>query len=218
MLSIINVTLRFFLSKSSEWQTKHFQYEWHMKEMKVLLIFFIINVLGGSLVRDTLNLVDILTTGWGWLQLIGLIYKKPDGFFYYGFIVNEVALTLFALLFKLGDLFIEVFHSNFTYQKNTLVRHKSRYGTNDPFRYGYFYAQNILVFAIIFMYSASCPLIHFFGFVYFFCCYYMSGYTITVFHKYGETCSNMRLLETVCEYIQIIMISIIFLIGITMMF
>lgn len=35
--------------------------------MKVLLIFFVINVLGGSIVRDTLNLADIVTTGWGWL-------------------------------------------------------------------------------------------------------------------------------------------------------
>ena len=38
-----------------------------MKEMKVLTIFFVVNVLGGSIVRDTLNLVDVLTTGWGWL-------------------------------------------------------------------------------------------------------------------------------------------------------
>ena len=59
-----------------------------MKEMKILIIFFIINTIGGSLVRDTMNLTDILTTGWGWLDLLGLIYKKPDGYFYYGFIAN----------------------------------------------------------------------------------------------------------------------------------
>jgi hypothetical protein len=73
--------------------------------MKVLLIFFAINVLGGSIVRDTLNLIDVLKTGWGWLELFGLIYKKPDGFFYYGFIINEAATTAFSVLFKMGDLF-----------------------------------------------------------------------------------------------------------------
>ena len=31
MLSILNVTLRFLLSKSSEWERRHFQYEWQMK-------------------------------------------------------------------------------------------------------------------------------------------------------------------------------------------
>jgi hypothetical protein len=67
MLGIINVTLRWLISKSSEWENKHFQYEWHMKEMKILIIFFTINVLVGSIVRDTLNLVDILKSGWGWL-------------------------------------------------------------------------------------------------------------------------------------------------------
>lgn len=74
--------------------------------MKVLLIFFVINVLGGSIVRDTLNLADIVTTGWGWLELFPLIYKQPDGFFYYGFIINEAAFTAFSVLFKLGDLFV----------------------------------------------------------------------------------------------------------------
>ena len=59
-----------------------------MKEMKILIIFFTINVLVGSIVRDTLNLVDILKSGWGWLEIFGLIYKKPDGYFYYGYIIN----------------------------------------------------------------------------------------------------------------------------------
>jgi len=77
-----------------------------MKEMKVLTIFFIVNVLIGSLVRDTLNLIDILTTGWGWLELFGIIYKRPDGFFYYGYIINDIAFTAFACLFKMGDIFI----------------------------------------------------------------------------------------------------------------
>ncbi len=77
--------------------------------MKVLIIFFVINVLGGSIVRDTLNLIDVLTTGWGWLELFGLIYRKPDGFFYYGFIINEVAFTIFSIFSKFGDLLFEVF-------------------------------------------------------------------------------------------------------------
>ena len=47
---------------------------------------------------------------------------------------------------------------------------------------------------------------------------YLYGYTLTVFHKSEETCSNLRLLEQACDYIQYIMIGIIFLIGITMMF
>ena len=59
-----------------------------IKEMKVLIIFFAINVIGGSIVRDTLNLVSILTTGWGFIELFGLIYRQPDGFFYYGYIFN----------------------------------------------------------------------------------------------------------------------------------
>ena len=56
--------------------------------MKILIIFLTINVLVGSIVRDTLNLVDILKSGWGWLEIFGLIYKKPDGYFYYGYIIN----------------------------------------------------------------------------------------------------------------------------------
>lgn len=184
MLSIINVTLRWLLSKSSEWENKHFQYEWHKKEMKVLIIFFIINVLGGSIVRDTLNLIDVLTTGWGWLELFGLIYRKPDGFFYYGYIINDVAFTVFSILSRFGDLLVEVFEANLTYQKDTLVRHKSKFGTVYPFRYGYLYSLNVLMFAIIFMYSASCPLIHFFGFIYFISMLYLYGYQLSVFHKY----------------------------------
>ena len=189
-----------------------------MKQMKVLIIFFAFNVIGGSLVRDTLNLFDILTTGWGFIQLFGLIYKHPDGFFYYGYILNELALTVFSALFKMGDLFPEVFDSNFTYQKNEKVRHKSKYGTNDTFRYGYMYSLDIILFAVIFMYSASTPLIHLFGLAYFFCKFYTSGYTLVVFHKYQECFSNLRMIEKVCDYITIVMILIIFLIGITLMF
>jgi len=90
MLSIINATLRWLISKSSQWENCHFQYELQMKEMRG--------------VRDTLNLIDILRTGWGFIELFGLIYKHPDGFFYYIYIVNELALTIFSALFKAGDI------------------------------------------------------------------------------------------------------------------
>jgi hypothetical protein len=73
---------------------------------------------------------------------------------------------------------------NLTYEKNTQLRHHSKYGTNDIYRYGYMYSLDIIVFTIIFMYSASTPLIHFFGFVYFYGKYYVAGYTLVVFHKY----------------------------------
>lgn len=116
--------------------------------------------------------------------MVGLIYRKPDGYFYYELILNEIAFTAFSVLFKIGDLFIEVFHSYFTYLKNTLVRHKSKYGTNDPFRYGYFYSLNILFFTVIFMYSASCPLIHMFGVLYFYSMLLLYTYSLSVFHKY----------------------------------
>ena len=108
--------------------------------------------------------------------------------------------------------------ANFTYEKDTKIRYKSRYGTNDPFRYGYMYSLDIIMFAVIFMYSASTPLIHFFGFLYFFSKFYTSGYTLVVFHKTEETCSNLRMIEKVCDYITIALLLVIFLIGVTLMF
>lgn len=112
----------------------------------------------------------------------------------------------------------EVFDANFTYEKDVRIRYKSRYGTNDPFRYGYMYALDIILFAVIFMYSASTPLIHLFGFLYFYSKFYSTGYSFLVFHKKEETYSNLRMIEKVCEYIVTCMILIIFLIGVTLMF
>lgn len=80
------------------------------------------------------------------------------------------------------------------------------------------YSLDIIVFAVIFMYSASTPLIHFFGFVYFYGKIYVAGYTLVVFHKYEETCSNLRIIEKACDYLTIIMVLMIFLIGISLMF
>lgn len=106
----------------------------------------------------------------------------------------------------------------FTYEKNTRIRHKSKYGTNDPFRFGYSYSNDVIILALILMYSASSPLIHLFGLMYFLSKFYLNGYTIILFHQYEETCSNLRILDTVCEYIQTIMLIVIFIFGVTMMF
>ena len=94
-----------------------------------------------------------------------------------------MALTFLSNLYKIGDIVPEVFDANFTYEKDVRIRYKSRYGTNDPFRYGYMYALDIILFAVIFMYSASTPLIHLFGFLYFYSKFYSTGYSFLVFHK-----------------------------------
>lgn len=80
------------------------------------------------------------------------------------------------------------------------------------------YSLDIIMFAMIFMYSASTPLIHFFGFLYFYTKFYTTGYTLVVFHKKEETCSNLRMIEKVCDYINVVLILVIFLIGVTLMF
>jgi hypothetical protein len=68
----------------------------------MLVIYFLINVVLGSIVRDTLNLLDVLKTGWGWIELLSLVYQKIDGYFYYVFIFNQTALAFFAYLIKPG--------------------------------------------------------------------------------------------------------------------
>ena len=73
-----------------------------IKEFKVLSIYFIINVVIGSIVRDTLNLLDVLRTGWGWIEMLSLVYQKIDGYFYYLFIFNQTALSFMAYLIKPG--------------------------------------------------------------------------------------------------------------------
>lgn len=62
-----NSLIRQLISKATEWENKLFQHEVQIKEFKVLSIYFVINVVIGSIVRDTLNLLDILRTGWGWI-------------------------------------------------------------------------------------------------------------------------------------------------------
>lgn len=97
-----NSLIRLLISKATEWENKLFQYEVQIKEFKVLSIYFIINVVIGSIVRDTLNLLDVLRTGWGWIELLSLVYQKIDGYFYYLFIFNQTALSFMAYLIKPG--------------------------------------------------------------------------------------------------------------------
>lgn len=97
-----NSLIRLFISKATEWENKLFQYEVQIKEFKMLVIYFLINVVLGSIVRDTLNLLDVLKTGWGWIELLSLVYQKIDGYFYYVFIFNQTALAFFAYLIKPG--------------------------------------------------------------------------------------------------------------------
>lgn len=184
LLTIINSTIRFLISKTTEWENRLFQYELQIKEFKVLAVYFVINILVGSVVRDTLNLLDILQTGWGWLELFSLIYKRTDGYFYYLYLCNDIALSVFSSLVMAGNLFPDVYNSRLFYEKCTLIKHKSRFGTNDPFRYGYSYANDVIVISVILLYSTSNPLIHFFGLAYFYVKFYLSSYTLVVFHKY----------------------------------
>ena len=118
----------------------------------------------------------------------------------------------------MGDLVHEVFQVDFTFEKNTRIRHMSKYGTNDPFRYGYLYALNIIVLAMVLMYSASTPLIHFMACCLFYAQSYLYGYSLTVFHRYEETSSNLRLIERVCDYLMYFMYGVMFLIGISLLF
>jgi hypothetical protein len=75
----------------------------------VLVAYFLINVIIGSIVRDTLNLLDVLKTGWGWIELLSLVYQKIDGYFYYLFIFNQTAVAFLAYLVKYGDILLDVF-------------------------------------------------------------------------------------------------------------
>ena len=71
----------------------------------------------GSVVRDTLNLLDVLKTGWGWIELIGLVYQKIDGYFYYLFIFNQTAVGFLIYLIKPGEIALDVFESKLAYFK-----------------------------------------------------------------------------------------------------
>ena len=104
-----NSLIRLLISKATEWQNKLFQYEVQIKEFKVLTIYFVINVVIGSIVRDTLNLLDILRTGWGWIELLSLVYQKIDGYFYYLFIFNQTALSFMSYLIKPGQQVLDLF-------------------------------------------------------------------------------------------------------------
>jgi hypothetical protein len=213
-----NSLIRLLISKATEWENKLFQYEVQIKEFKVLCIYFIINVVVGSVVRDTLNLLDVLRTGWGWIELLGLVYQQIDGYFYYLFILNQMTIGFFIYLIKPGEIAFDVFESRLSYHKMVEVKHKSQFAINDTFRYGYSYALDFIVLSVILLYSCSNPLIHFFGIIYFYTKFYLNGYTLTVFHKYEECCSNMRLIEKVISMITIMVVIWIFLTATLMVF
>jgi hypothetical protein len=98
-----------------EWENKILKSEWQIKEYKMTIIYFIINVILGSMVRDTLNLVSILSTGWGWIELFTLIFKQADGLFYYVFILNQTAVSFFSSLVKPGELFLDCYQAGLWY-------------------------------------------------------------------------------------------------------
>lgn len=66
------------------------------------IIYLLLNVILGSVVRDTLNLLGLLQTGWGWIELFSLIYKKSDGLYYYILILNQAAVSFLVTLVKPG--------------------------------------------------------------------------------------------------------------------
>lgn len=115
LILIVNVLLRFLISKMVEWENKILKSEWQIKEYKMTIIYFIINVILGSMVRDTLNLVSILSTGWGWIELFTLIFKQADGLFYYVFILNQTAVSFFSSLVKPGELFLDCYQAGLWY-------------------------------------------------------------------------------------------------------
>ena len=102
ILLIVNVTLRFLIMKMVEWENKISRSDWQIKEYKMTIIYFIINVILGSILRDTLGIASLLSTGWGWIQLFSLIFEQADGLFYYVFILNQTAVSFFSALVKPG--------------------------------------------------------------------------------------------------------------------
>lgn len=183
----------------------------------MITIYLLINVLLGSLVRDTLNLLGLLQTGWGWIELFSLIYKKADGLFYYILILNQVAVSFFISLVKLGDIFLDCLESGLWYEKVTRVKRLAMYGQNDSFRLGENYSVHFIILTVVLLYSVSCPLIHCFGFLYFYTKLYLDTYTITVFHE-EESVSNMKLIERVIQSIAFMVSAWIFLTATSLTF
>lgn len=218
VLLVLNSTLRFLISKMVEWERKTLRSEWSLKEFKMTVVYFIINVIFGSIIRDTLNIIGLLQTGWGWIELFSLIYKQADGLFYYIFILNQTAVSFFTTLVKPGELFLDCYEASLWYDKVTKVKHKAMYGRNDNYRLGYSYSLAFMVLAIVVIYSVSCPLIHFFGFLYFFSRMYLDTYSIVVFYKGEEQCSNLRILEKVIQVISVLIGFWVFLTATSMIF
>ena len=182
------------------------------------MVYFIINVILGSIIRDTLNVLGLLQTGWGWIELFSLIYKQADGLFYYIFILNQTAVSFFTSLVKPGELFLDCYESSLWYEKVTKVKRRALYGRNDNYRLGYSYSLAFIVLAIVLIYSVSCPLIHVFGLLYFYSRMYLDTYSIVVFYEGEEQTSNLRIIEKVIQVISVLIGAWIFLTATSMVF
>jgi hypothetical protein len=97
------------------------------------------------------------------------------------------------------------------------VKRKPKYGRNDTFRIGSAYSTTFIILAVVLIYSVSCPLIHFFGFFFFYTKMYLDTFTISVFHE-EEISSNLRLLEKVIQSIAIMVGVWIFLTATSLTF
>jgi len=69
------------------------------------------------------------------------------------------------------------------YDKQTRVKRLPKYGRNDTFRLGYSYSIVFIILSVVLLYSVSCPLIHFFGFIFFYIKLHIDAFTIAVFHE-----------------------------------
>ena len=97
------------------------------------------------------------------------------------------------------------------------VKRKSLYGKNDIFDLGYSYSLAFLILSVVVIYSVSCPLIHFFGLLYFYVRLYMDTYTIAAFSE-EDICSNLRFIEKVSQAISSMVAAWIFLTATSMIF
>lgn len=84
---------------------------------------------------------------------------------------------------KPGETFLDCFESSLWYDKQTRVKRKAKYGRNDTYRLGYAYSLHFMILSVVLIYSVSCPLIHLFGFIFFYSRMYMDTFTINVFHE-----------------------------------
>ena len=83
---------------------------------------------------------------------------------------------------NLGGIFLDCGEASLWYDKITKVKRKPKYGRNDTFRLGYAYSIVFIVLSVVLIYSVSCPLIHFFGLLFFYVKMHLDAFTISVYH------------------------------------